>query len=59
MSQEEIHQIKQNVKERMLAKIRLQWFKEFKTIGNVSAVCRQFGISRSQLAPTRLQNKTG
>ena len=48
MSKEEIHQIKQNVKERTLAKVRLQWFKEFKTTGNVSAVCRQFGISRSQ-----------
>lgn len=48
MSKEEIHQIKQNVKERMLAKVRLQWFKEFKTAGNVSVVCKQFGISRSQ-----------
>jgi len=47
MSQAEINKIKQEVKEKSLAKIRLQWFKEYSNCGNVSAVCRKYGISRS------------
>jgi len=47
MSQEEINKIKQEVKERELAKIRKQWFREYKKNPNVSAICRKYGISRS------------
>jgi len=48
MSKKELHQIKQLVKEKELAKMRLQWFKEYKRIRDVTAVCRVFGISRSR-----------
>jgi len=48
MSQREVSQIRQQVKERALAKVRLQWFKAYKHTPNVTVVCRQFGISRSQ-----------
>lgn len=48
MSQEEIHRIKQDVKERELAKIRYQWFKEYKKRPNVSAICRKYGINRGR-----------
>lgn len=48
MSKEEIHQIRQDVKERTLAKMRLQWFKEYEKCRNVKMVCRIFGIHRSQ-----------
>lgn len=48
MSKQELHQIKQAVKEKALAKLRWQWFKEYKKCRNVCVVCRKFGISRSQ-----------
>ena len=47
MSQAKLHKIKQEVKEKQLAKIRYQWFKEYSKTKNVSAVCRKYGISRS------------
>ena len=47
MSKQQLHQIKQEVKEKALAKIRFQWFKEYKRCKNVSKVCRKYGISRS------------
>lgn len=47
MSKKELHQIKQEVKEKELAKIRWQWFKEYKKHKNVSVICRKYGISRS------------
>ncbi len=47
MSKKELHQIKQQVKEKALAKMRWQWFKEYKKCQNISAVCREYGISRS------------
>ena len=47
MSKAKLHQIKQEVKEKALAKIRYQWFKEYKKNKNVCAVCRKYGISRS------------
>jgi hypothetical protein len=48
MSKEQLHKIKQEVKEKALAKIRWQWFKDYKKTKNVSEVCRKFGIGRSQ-----------
>jgi hypothetical protein len=48
MSKSEISRIKQEVKEKELAKIRWQWFKEYKKCKNVSLVCRKFGINRSK-----------
>ena len=48
MSKEKLRQIKQEVKEKALAKIRWQWFKAYKELKNVSKVCRMYGISRSQ-----------
>jgi hypothetical protein len=48
MSQRELKQIKQDVKERELAKLRLRWFKEYRKTQNVRSVCRMFGISRSR-----------
>ena len=48
MSKSEINRIKQEVKEKELAKIRWQWFKEYKKCKNVSQVCRKFGINRSK-----------
>lgn len=47
MSKQQLHQIKQEVKEKALAKVRWQWFKEYKRNKNVCAVCRKYGISRS------------
>ena len=47
MSQSKLQKIHQEVKEKALAKIRKQWFKEYKKSQNVSAVCRKYGISRS------------
>lgn len=47
MSKQKLLQIHQQVKENVLAKIRYQWFKEFKTSKNISLVCRKYGISRS------------
>jgi len=48
MSHKELCQIRQQVKEKTLAKVRRQWFKAYKKLKNVSEVCRQYGISRSQ-----------
>jgi len=48
MSKAKLNKIKQEVKEKALAKIRWQWFKEYKKNKNVCAVCRKYGISRSQ-----------
>lgn len=47
MSQAELYKIKQEVKEKALAKMRKQWFLEYMLCGNVKAVCRKYGISRS------------
>ncbi len=48
MSKEKLRQIKQEVKEKALAKIRWQWFKAYKKLKNISKVCQMHGISRSQ-----------
>jgi hypothetical protein len=48
MSKKKLHQIRQEVKEKAMAKIRLQWFREFKKHQNASKVCQMFGISRSR-----------
>lgn len=48
MSIQELHHIKQTVKEKELAKIRWQWFKTYRETKNVSQTCRTHGISRSQ-----------
>jgi transposase-like protein len=48
MSQAELYKIKQEVKEQALAKMRNQWFLEYKHGRNVKAVCRKFGIHRSR-----------
>lgn len=48
MSQSELYKIKQEVKERALAKMRSGWFREYKQSKNVKAVCRKFGIHRSR-----------
>ena len=48
MSQSELYKIKQEVKELALAKMRNQWFREYKICRNVKAVCRKFGIHRSR-----------
>ena len=47
MSKSESNKIRQELKEKLLAKVRHQWFKEYKASRNVAAVCRKFGISRS------------
>jgi len=48
MSQAKLNKIKQEVKEKALAKMRWQWFKEYREIKNVTKVCEKYGISRSQ-----------
>jgi transposase InsO family protein len=48
MSQAELYKIKQEVKERALAKMRYGWFCEYRKTGNAKAVCRKYGISRSR-----------
>lgn len=48
MSQAELYKIKQEVKERELAKMRYQWFRDYKVMKNVKAVCRKYGIHRSR-----------
>ena len=48
MSKEKLRKIKQDVKEKALAKIRWQWFKAYRELNNVSKVCQMYGISRSQ-----------
>ncbi len=47
MSKAKLHKIQQEVKEKALAKIRKQWFKEYEKCKNVTLVCRKYGISRS------------
>ena len=48
MSKAKLNKIKQEVKEKELAKIRWQWFKEYKKNKNACAVCRKYGINRSR-----------
>ena len=48
MSKSKLRQIKQEVKEKELAKMRWQWFREYKKCKNVSLVCRKYGIHRSR-----------
>lgn len=48
MPPSKLHAIRQEVKEKALARVRNQWFKEYAKCGNVVQVCRMFGISRSQ-----------
>jgi len=48
MSQDKLHQIRQEVKEKELSRVRNQWFKEYKKCGNVAQVCKMFGIHRSK-----------
>lgn len=48
MSKAQLQKIKQQVKEKELAKMRYQWFREYAKSKNVLAVCRKFGISRSR-----------
>jgi len=47
MSKAKLRKIKQEVKEKALAKIRWQWFKEYKKCKNISLICRKYGINRS------------
>ncbi len=47
MSKAKLRKIHQEVKEKALARIRKQWFKEYKKCNNVSKVCLIYGISRS------------
>lgn len=48
MSQAELYRIRQEVKERELAKMRNQWFRDYRQNGNVNAVCLKYGIHRSR-----------
>lgn len=48
MSKQQLHQIKQLVKEKELAKLRRQWFQAYGKMKNVQAVCRLYGITRSR-----------
>jgi hypothetical protein len=48
MSKAKLHQIRQEVKEKELAKMRYQWFREYRKSRNVCAVCRKYGITRSR-----------
>ena len=48
MSKKELHQIRQQVKEKELAKLRGQWFRVFKELKNAAEVCRKYGITRSR-----------
>lgn len=48
MSKAELNKIKQEVKEKELAKIRYQWFREYEQCKNVKAVCDKFGIHRGR-----------
>jgi len=47
MSKAKLRKIHQEVKEKALAKIRWQWFREYKKCKNVCRVCQKYGISRS------------
>jgi hypothetical protein len=42
MSKAKLNKIKQEVKEKALAKIRWQWFKEYQKIKNVTKVCEKY-----------------
>jgi hypothetical protein len=48
MSKSKLRQIKQEVKEKELAKMRWMWFREYNKCKNVLLVCRRFGINRSK-----------
>lgn len=48
MSQLELYKIKQEAKEKELAKMRKMWFREYKKFKNAKAICRIFGINRSR-----------
>lgn len=48
MSQAELYQIKQEVREKELAKMRYQWFREYMEKRNAKAICRKYGIHRSR-----------
>jgi transposase InsO family protein len=48
MSQSELYKIRQEVKERELAKMRFQWFREYRQCRNVKTVCQKYGIHRSR-----------
>ena len=48
MSKQQLHQIKQEVKEKELAKMRMKWFLEYERCNNVCLVCRRYGITRSR-----------
>jgi len=48
MSKEKLRKIKQEVKEKALARVRWQWFKSYRELKNISKVCQMYGISRSQ-----------
>lgn len=47
MSKAKLRKIHQEVKEKAHAKVRWQWFKEYKKCRNVCKICRKYGISRS------------
>lgn len=47
MSKAKLQKIHQEVKEKALAKVRKQWFKEYEKLKNVTKVCEKYGISRS------------
>jgi len=47
MSKTNLRKINQEVKEKILGKIRRQWFKDHEKFKNVAEVCRKHGISRS------------
>lgn len=48
MSNTELHDIRQEVKERELAKMRWHWFKAYRKCRNVVQVCDKYGINRSK-----------
>jgi transposase-like protein len=47
MSKAKLRKIHQEVKEKALAKMRYQWFREYRKYKNVTKVCEKYGISRS------------
>jgi len=44
----ELYKIKQEVKQKELAKMRAQWFNEYRKSKNISRLCKRFGINRSR-----------
>lgn len=47
MSKAKLRKIRQEVKEKVLAKVRWQWFREYEKCKNVSKICQKYGISRN------------